>query len=99
MQPVCDSTGCDSGSPQSFPFVTESGGFTDTGTVTITMSGFIANDTSVTQSLLTAINVAMLQTGQYSKISATKCANDPAPLNPSKRESVPVALDCGDVSL
>ena len=101
MEPECDNMGCDSGSSQSFQFVTDSDGTTDQGTATIQMSGYINNDSSVRQILLSSINTAMLHTGQCSKVSATKCIGDPAPLNPnpSKRESGPVALDCGDVSL
>ena len=99
IQPVCSDTGCDSGSPQSFPFVTISGGFTSQGTATITMGGTIDGDDNVLQLLLTAVNTAMLQSSQCTTIHGEECSNDPQPLNPSKRESATTALDCGEVSL
>ena len=99
IQPVCSRTGCDSGSPQSFPFVTVTDGFTGEGTATITMSGTIDNDDNVLQLLLTAVNTAMLLSGQCTTIHGEECANNPAPLNPSKREAPTIALGCHDVSL
>lgn len=99
IQPVCSATGCDSGSPQSFTFVTVSGGSTADGTATIKMSGTIDGDNNVLQLLLNAVNTAMLQSKQCTTVHGQECANSPQPLNPSKREDAPIALSCTDVSL
>ncbi|KAH8753716.1 hypothetical protein BGZ57DRAFT_860318 [Hyaloscypha finlandica] len=97
IQPSCSATGCDSGSPQSFTFVTESLGFTADGTATIKMSGTIDGDNNVLQLLLNTVNTAMLQSKQCTTIQTQECANNPQPSNPSKRESAGVALGCHNV--
>ena len=99
IQPACSATGCDSGSPQSFTFVTESLGFTADGTATIKMSGTIDGDNNVLQLLLNTVNTAMLQSKQCTTIQTQECANNPQPSNPSKRESAGVALGCHNVKL
>jgi hypothetical protein len=76
-----------------------SGGSTADGTATIKMSGTIDGDNNVLQLLLNTVNTAMLQSKQCTTVQAQECANNPQPLNPSKRESPGIALGCHNVKL
>ncbi|KAF3770824.1 hypothetical protein M406DRAFT_67192 [Cryphonectria parasitica EP155] len=99
MKNVCSSTGCDAGTPQTFQYLTKSGGYTALGKGTITMEGNSNNDTAVIDNLLDAVSAALVASSQCSTTSAEMCMNNPSPSDTAsqwtKRESGGIALDCG----
>jgi hypothetical protein len=102
MEPVCSSVGCDKGNAQSFQIVVPSSGFTASETATITMSGFINNDDSLKEGLLSVISQIFLHVNQCSAVTAKKCIDTPEPLNAhfiSKSDSGGTGLNCNEVGL
>lgn len=78
MQNVCGPIGCDTGDPQDFQFNwTESSGAPSVATGTVTMMGNIDNDASIEQSLMSAINAALLKSSKCSSVPTT-FGTDPA---------------------
>ncbi|KAF3764083.1 hypothetical protein M406DRAFT_71353 [Cryphonectria parasitica EP155] len=98
MEPACDATGCDAGSPGTFKYLTKSGGIAALGTATITLEGNADEDVAVIDNLLDAISTALNASSQCTTEKAVDECEDNASIDKVvsqwKRIGVP-ATTCG----